>query len=179
MWHRAWRYAKRRHPSKNHHWIANKYFGTRIGSRDKWRLFGYLDGKTRLYLIKFRDTKIVRHTIVKNNQWPDDPSPESRAYWKAREAGKAANHWANYASRLKLSEKQYHLCPLCSESLYNGEELHAHHIVPKKDGGLDSYGNLLILHELCHRQVHSLKMTPDQVRGKLLALRRQNKPGKS
>lgn len=38
MWHRAWRYAKRRHPQKNHHWIAEKYFGRQPGpSTNKWR----------------------------------------------------------------------------------------------------------------------------------------------
>lgn len=176
MYHRAWRYAKRRHPQKNHQWIAAKYFGSQVGSKNIWRFFGYLDSATRLFLLKFSDTKIVRHVMVKNIMDPDDPSPEARAYWVKRDAAKAANHWANYSSKLKLSNKQYHVCPICSESLYNEEELHTHHIVPKKDGGADTYDNLLILHEICHRQVHSAKMTPADVRDKLLLARRRFKP---
>src|ERR1700683_316367 len=30
-----WRWARRRHPRKGHHWIKNKYF-ERVGNRDWW-----------------------------------------------------------------------------------------------------------------------------------------------
>nr|AYC64193.1 hypothetical protein [Pseudobryopsis hainanensis] len=37
MWHRCWRYAKRRHPKKSKQWIYQKYFGQAPGSKNRWR----------------------------------------------------------------------------------------------------------------------------------------------
>lgn len=103
---------------------------------------------------------------------PDDPSPAAKAYWARRDAMRQEEVWANYESRQRLAKKQYHVCPICSETLYNGEELHVHHITPKSKGGKDSYGNLVIVHDICHRQIHSLKTSPEMVRSRLNNLRR-------
>lgn len=170
MWHLSWRFAKRRHPQKNHSWIAARYFGQQVGSRNKWRFFAE-KGNVKLFLLKFSDFNIKRHVMVKNNMLPDDRSPVAQAYWEKRQAHKQDQVWANYESRQKLAKKQYHICPMCEESLYNEEELHVHHIKPRNKGGSDTYGNLVILHELCHRQVHSLKMTEDELRSKIASLR--------
>lgn len=45
------------------------------------------------------------------------------------------------------------LCPICKESLHNGEGVELHHIVPRKAGGKYSVENILPLHEMCHKQV--------------------------
>lgn len=176
MWHRAWRYAKRRHPNKSHKWIAKKYFGRETGpSRDRWRFFAEVNKDTRVFLIKFSSFKIRRHVGVKNLMCPDDPSKASRQYWEKRNANKQYRKWGGYESRLRLSKKQYHICPICMETLYNEEELHVHHIKAKKAGGKDTYGNLVILHELCHRQIHSLKIGEDEMRNLLRLLRKKMK----
>ena len=44
-------------------------------------------------------------------------------------------------------------CPVCGESLHNGESVELHHIVPRKSGGKYSVENILPLHEICHKQV--------------------------
>lgn len=176
MWHRAWRYAKRRHPQKNHHWITERYFGRNEGpSKNNWRFFGLTSNNIKLFLLKFSDFKIRRHVMVKNNMIPDNKSQKSIDYWSKRMANKQFLTWGNYESRLKLAKKQFHICPICNESLYNEEELHVHHIKPKKLGGKDTYGNLVITHELCHRQIHSLKLTEDDIRNKLQKLRKTMK----
>ena len=41
----------------------------------------------------------------------------------------------------------------------------------KKLGGKDIYSNLIILHELCHRQIHFLKLTESNLINKLVNLR--------
>lgn len=106
---------------------------------------------------------------------PDNLSKESQMYWEKRNANKQYRKWGAYESRLKVSKKQYHICPICMESLYNDEELHVHHIKAKKDGGKDTYGNLVILHELCHRQIHSLKIGEKELRDLLYKLRKNMK----
>jgi RNA-directed DNA polymerase len=174
MWHRAWRYAKRRHPQKNHQWIAKKYFGEQEGpSQNRWRFYGLVGKEVKLFLLKFSDKEIIRHVMIKNNMAPDNPSKTASEYWEKRLANKQYLQWGGYQSRLKLSKKQYHVCPICNDSLHNDEELHVHHIKPKKLGGKDTYGNMVILHELCHRQIHSLKLSEKDVRDKLLHLRKR------
>ena len=44
-------------------------------------------------------------------------------------------------------------CPICGESLHNGEEVELHHIVPRKTQGKYSLDNILPLHQICHQQV--------------------------
>jgi RNA-directed DNA polymerase len=44
-------------------------------------------------------------------------------------------------------------CPLCNESLHNGESVELHHINPQKSGGKYSLENIVPLHEICHHQI--------------------------
>lgn len=175
MWHRAWRFAKRRHPTKNHQWVAKTYFGRQEGpSRNKWRFFSLWKG-SRLFLKKYSDVKIVRHVIVKNIMDPDDPSPEASAYWKKRDANRQSAVWQGQEGRALIAKRQYHTCPICFETLYNDEELHLHHILPKKQGGKDVVTNLVLLHEICHRQVHSVFEGEKDMRSRITNLRKHFK----
>lgn len=172
MWHRKWRYAIRRHPQKNKQWIFERYFGQQEGpSKNKWRFYTLVNGK-KVFMLHFSDFKIKRHIMVKNSMKPDDRSPLALSYWEKRYANRQFLTWSNYESRLKIAKKQYHLCPICLESLYNNEEIHMHHIKPKKIGGKFSINNILIVHEFCHRQIHSLKLDENDVHRKKSDLRK-------
>jgi RNA-directed DNA polymerase len=172
MWLRAWRYAKRRHPMKNAAWRFKKYFSTAPGTSDKWSFHGCLTKGVKMFLCKFSRTKIIRHVMVKNNMLPDDP--KSTAYWELRDSRKVSRRWGNYESRIRISNKQFHICPVCNGSLYSeAEELHLHHIVAVKDGGTDSYPNLVLLHSICHRQLHSLKIGPVEMKRTISLLRKR------
>ena len=172
MWHRKWRYAKRRHPQKNKQWIFERYFGQEEGpSKNKWRFYTLVNDK-KVFMLHFSDFKIKRHVMVKNNMNPDNRSSLSLSYWEKRYSNRQFLTWSNYQSRLNIAKKQYHICPLCLETLYNNEELHMHHIQPKKKGGNDSINNFIIVHEFCHRQIHSLKLDENDVRRKKSDLRK-------
>jgi|ERR687885_968481 5-methylcytosine-specific restriction endonuclease McrA len=41
------------------------------------------------------------------------------------------------------------------DSLFNGEPIETHHILPVAEGGTDDSENLKHLHSSCHKQVHS------------------------
>ena len=68
VWEMTWRWAKRRHPKKNRHWIKDKYF-QRIGSR-KW-VFKEKQGKVELF--KLASIPIRRHIKIKADANPYDP----------------------------------------------------------------------------------------------------------
>lgn len=70
-----WKWAVRRHPKKNRHWIKNKYFKS-VELRN-W-VFGAYDEKGKLVkLISACKTKIIRHVKIKSDanpylsQWDD------------------------------------------------------------------------------------------------------------
>ncbi|WP_347275968.1 HNH endonuclease signature motif containing protein [Leptolyngbya sp. FACHB-321] len=113
-------------------------------------MFG--DKQTGAYLLKFGWFTIKRHVLVKGKSSPDDPALQD--YWKKREEAKAKT--LTPSSR-KLAQQQKHRCPVCGESLYNGESIHRHHLKPKAQGGKDTYSNLVLVHQCCHQQLHSTK----------------------
>jgi len=114
------------------------------------------------YLLKFAWFKIERHVLVRGAASPDDPT--LRAYWASRNKAKAKDHaprWQDVAAR------QDDACPGCGQPLFNGEELHLHHIVPRAEGGDDRLTNLLLFHPFCHQQVHGGQALSPSVRGLL------------
>ena len=113
--------------------------------QDNW-VFG--DKPSGAYLLKFGWFPIERHVLVKGRSSPDDPS--LKAYWLVREKAKAK---ALTPSKLKLADHQNGLCPQCGDSLFNDEEIEQHHIVPKKEGGPNTYDNLELVHFFCHQQI--------------------------
>ena len=82
--------------------------------------------------------------MVKGTSSPDDAN--LREYWAKRSAAKSHDLSPN---RQKIARIQNHVCPLCGESIHNGEEIHAHHISGRK------YDEVILVHLYCHQQVHS------------------------
>jgi len=84
----------------------------------------------------------------------DDPSPSAKEYWLKRQQllRKAVDLLSGLDKT--LSETQEHVCPVCDSSLHSGERLQRHHIIERSLGGKDTFGNLLLLHSVCHRRVH-------------------------
>ncbi len=146
---RARRYAKRMHPNKNEAWRKKRYFGRfNLERNDKW-VFGDFD--SGIHLIKFTWFKIKRHVLVPGLSCPDDPNPEVQQWFKDKRKRQSQNY---KSSVQKLAKNQNFVCPRCKESLFNGEILHTHHIIPKSQGGKDTYKNLQLVHLLCHQQIH-------------------------
>lgn len=151
MFIRERRHTRRMHPKKGWKWRQKRYFGSlNLHRRDKW-VFG--DKNLGAHILKFSWFDIERHTLVKGSSSPDDP--ELRDYWRDREMKKVKN--LRNKSRQTIAKNQNHRCPTCGESLYNGEELHLHHVKPKSEGGKDTYNNLRLLHLYCHQQTHGRK----------------------
>lgn len=146
MYHREKRWMQRRHPNKSRTWQHARYFG-RLNPRrhDRW-VFG--DTQTRMYLYKFNWVDYQRYTPVPGNHSPDNPA--LRAYWERRNAAKTTESLP--AKKARQARIQNHRCPVCGESIHNGEEIHEHHI----DGRRNS-DKVILLHLYCHQQVTAAK----------------------
>ena len=104
-----------------------------------------------LYPIAY--TPIERHIKVKGIASPDDSSLKD--YWDKRNQKFGKSYYAQGSKNYLIAQNQKWKCPICGESLFNGEEIETHHIVPVAQGGLDDISNLQHLHTPCHKQVHS------------------------
>jgi len=148
MFHRELRYASRTHPNKPWHWNQKRYWGRlNLARKDDW-VFG--DKPTGGFLLKFAWFDIRRHALVPGTYSPDDPSLKD--YWQERNKTYVKNL---PPSEQRVARNQNYACEICGESLFNGEELHAHHVKPRKDGGEDAYHNLKLVHLYCHQHIHS------------------------
>lgn len=149
MFLRGLRYARHTHPKKSWEWRKNRYFGSFNLDKPNYKwVFG--DKKTGAHLTLFDWFEIERHILVKGKSSPDDPN--LREYWDIRDEKKVKN--LKNKSLQKLAKIQNHVCSVCGESLYNGEELHKHHKIPRSQGGKDTYRNLELIHLYCHQKIH-------------------------
>jgi RNA-directed DNA polymerase len=154
-----WRWARRRHPNKSRHWVKAKYFRP-IDRRD-WRFYGEAlrwDGKTKsVQLFHAADVAIKRHIKLKGEANPYDPTWEM--YFEHRLDVKMANDLKARRQLLYLWQEQNGLCPICQQKITKLTGWHNHHIVWRSHGGGKSAANRILLHPICHRQVHSLGLT--------------------
>jgi RNA-directed DNA polymerase len=147
---RCARHVRSNHSRKGWHWCRQKYWGTLNPKRaDRW-VFG--DKGTGAYLVKLSWTPIKRLVLVKGSASPDDPA--LRGYWTEREQRKL-DEGLLPPRLIGLARAQRGRCSHCGRSLFNGEALHRHHLLPKSEGGTEEHSNLRLLHLYCHQQIHA------------------------
>jgi RNA-directed DNA polymerase len=147
MYLRQQRYVKRRHPKQSKAWTHNRYWGPFNPERHNTQVFG--DRTTGAYLIQFNWFNIERHIMVQGSASMDDP--HLQPYWQTRQKRRLKTL---PSFRHKIAQRQNGCCPVCGQSLFNGEQLQLHHRQPKSQGGKDTVENLQWLHLFCHQQVH-------------------------
>lgn len=153
IWQKLWRWSQRRHPHKSKTWIKDKYF-PREGTR-KWVFAASEQDKGRTVvhrLYEMRRTKIVPYLKIRSEANPFDPNWEP--YFEQRALSKLLQGAEGRKTELRLLKKQGGKCPICRQML--AESYHMHHVVWRVFGG-DVLGtpNLILVHETCHRQIHS------------------------
>ncbi len=79
LWRALWRWARRRHPNKGRHWVANRYFG--VSGNRTWL---FRDEKTGYALVAARNTKREKYEFVVGSLSPLDKSPTAVEAWKRR-----------------------------------------------------------------------------------------------
>ena len=168
IWKALWRWCLRRHPKKGKQWVKQKYFPA-LGMR-QWDFNVLTTTRTghpkRLKLIKLTDISIQRHIKVKGTASPDDPSLID--YWKKRQTRYGKICWDKGSKFYRVAENQQWRCPVCQEHLFNGEGVHLHHVVAIENGGTDNEENLRLLHQICHRHVHSQQAESRKIRSRMM-----------
>mgnify|MGYP006423079813 FL=1 len=100
--------------------------------------------KEGLRLIRHAETPIVRYVKVKGDKSPFDGD---WVYWSKR----ISNGYGGISPRVaKLVKRQKGRCNHCGQHFHNEDQIEVDHVVPKSQGGKDTYNNLQALHRHCH-----------------------------
>ncbi|HSW07053.1 group II intron reverse transcriptase/maturase [Aquabacterium sp.] len=158
LWWRLTRWARRRHPKKSPRWVAEQYWHT-IDGRSEFAVRTPTEGDTPgwLRLYRLSDTPIVRHQKVKGDFNPFDPRWE--AYGEDLRGRRMLQSMAYRKQWASLYLSQHGNCALCGGVLSDETGWHDHHLIRRVDGGSDSLSNRVLLHPVCHVQLHALGLS--------------------
>lgn len=157
LWWRLTRWARRRHPRKTARWVASKYWHSIDGRREFATKTASKDGEPQwVKLYRLADTEIIRHRKVKGDYHPFDPRWE--VYGEDLLARRLLHKLAYRKQWVKLYASQKGRCAHCDGPLNEETGWHDHHLVPREAGGTNAMTNRVLLHPICHAQVHSLKL---------------------
>jgi len=122
LWHKLWRWAKRRHPRKPKKWIMRKYFTT---TGRKWVFKDEAGNKIR----QSAYIPIVRFVKIKSGMRVHADDKETREYWQKRVYTNALSQV--YTIKVeRLMKKQKGICPCCGNPITKDDiadqKVHAH-----------------------------------------------------
>jgi len=150
IYRRLRQWMRRRHPKKSNKWITKKYFKTHEGKN--WIFYGEKQGR-EYYLAETASVPIKRHAKVKAQANPYDPKWET--YYEKRLDVHMADTLKGKRWLLHLWKEQSGLCPKCQQKITTITGWHSHHREWRSKGGSDTAENRVLLHPICHQQLHS------------------------
>jgi RNA-directed DNA polymerase len=134
---RSW--AERRHANKSWTWISRKYWRLERGT---WE-FAPSEGITTMY--RHFQARKKRHTKIRGDKSPYDGD---WVYWATRRSRQLCIP-KRVATLLK---RQGGTCAICGLYFRSDDRPEVDHILPKSQGGRDTYSNLQLLHAHCHHK---------------------------
>lgn len=147
------KWGTRRHGNKTKKWVFNRYWRHIAG---RWTFYIETTLKGSIQLIKYDlNQKKIRTRISQNVNVFD--LQNKKLIVKKQLVKKI---YLPYKKE-KLWRKQKALCFICSQYLnpLQPNILDIHPIIPRKDGGSDKLTNLVLLHEHCHYESHTNRLT--------------------
>ena len=156
IWQMLWKWAYRRHAhQKGRGWIKRRYF-MRYRGRD-WTFFAHDLHGNLITIFQASDVPIQRHVKIRDRANPYDPQDET--YFEQRKDYLMANKLAGKRMISYLYQRQKGLCPHCQQKITEQTGWNAHHLAPKHMGGKWVSENLVLMHPVCHVQVHQQPVT--------------------
>jgi RNA-directed DNA polymerase len=138
--------------------VAEKYWST-IDGRSVFAVRTPTEDGAPKWVLLYRlaDTEIVRHQKVKGDYNPFDPRWE--AYGEDLRAKRLLKSMAYRKQWASLFLSQHGNCALCGGVLTDETGWHDHHLIPRVAGGSDALSNRMLLHPVCHVQLHANGLT--------------------
>jgi RNA-directed DNA polymerase len=131
-------------------WLSQTYF-EKVG-KNNWIFVGKKEKKLTLFQIHY--VPIKRQVLCIDLNMYDHASVE---YFHKRSVSRSKNVFLSGERRSALARHQKGYFPVCDLSLFNGEDLEIHHVLPRRENADHSLKNLKLLDKLCHKQVEYSK----------------------
>jgi len=148
VFNKLWVWAKRRHPLKSKSWVYHRYWHKRGGKGIAFSIGSM--GENDYRLRAHAEMPIERHVKVQGNRSPFDGD---WIYWSSR----LGKHPLVKGSKARLLKYQKGKCRRCGLLFKSEDLMETDHIIPKHQGGKDSWSNLQLLHRHCHDQKTALE----------------------
>lgn len=160
LWKCLWRWALRRHSTKNRWWIKDKYFAT-IGPRN-WvfntgELAGGKDAQGGRKVLKLAKDVKIDHGYTKILGGANFYDPAWNEYFEQRITARMEKTIAGRKKIAKLWSQQEGRCPVCEELITEETGWHVHHINGRNIPNAEALSKLQLLHPNCHMQTHFRK----------------------
>jgi RNA-directed DNA polymerase len=151
IWQMLWKWSRRRHAHKKSvMWVKKRYFMLHQGQ--DWTFFGkHKDGDIST-IFKASRILIRRHVKIKSTSNPYDK--EEELYFESRNDDFMLNKLTGKHMMRYLYERQSGCCPICHQKITLQTGYNTHHLHPKHLGGKWSAYNLVLVHPVCHVQIH-------------------------
>jgi len=151
LWKMLWKWSRRRHAHKKSAlWVKQRYF-MRYKGRD-WTFFAKDKEGDLVTIFKAGNIKIQRHPKIKGRVNPYDKADE--LYFEQRSEQNMLNKLMGKRMLRYLYDRQQGICLVCQLKINAQTGWNAHHLLPKYLGGKWTGENLVLLHPVCHIQVH-------------------------
>jgi len=150
IWGMLWKWALRRHSNKGKRWVKEKYFKRYKGSN--WTFLAPNKEGEVITLFRATNVKIQRHVKIRSAANPFDDADE--IYFEQRQQYQMLNKLTGKRMHRHIYDRQKGKCALCQQTINSKTGWHLHHLNPKHLGGKWTAENLVMLHPVCHVQVH-------------------------
>jgi len=150
IWQMLWKWALRRHRNKGKRWVKNNYFKTYKGSN--WAFLAKDKQGKVITLFKATSIPIQRHIKIRSAANPFDDKDE--IYFEQRCQKQMYHKLIGKRVHQIIHSKQKGNCALCKQAIDEQTGWHLHHLTPKHLGGKWTVANLVMVHPVCHVQIH-------------------------
>lgn len=138
MYQRWWIWARKKHRQRSKNWIYTRYiFST---SERSWRI----GASEKMFLF---DMTLAKQIKVKNLKNSVNPYLDEQ-YYISRSITRNADIFRKIIYKLHNFK-----CVECGQALYGEEDIHLHHIIPRKDKGQYTLENIVPVHAICHESI--------------------------
>lgn len=146
----SWKWAVRRHNNKGKKWVSKRYF-TKLKNR-KWIFFAKDRDDKLHHIFKASTIPIKRHIPIRSTLNPY--AKEDELYFERRNDQIMLDKVRGKKRLEILFRRQKSICPICQQKITKESGWNVHHIHPIYLGGKNTLDNLVMLHPVCHVQVH-------------------------
>ena len=150
IWQMLWKWALRRHRNKGKRWVKNKYFKTHKGSN--WTFLANNKKGEVIILCKATSIPIQSHIKIRSAANPFDVADE--IYFEQRQQKQMYHKLEGKRVHQLIHSRQKGNYVLCNQAINEQSGWHLHHLIPKHLGGKWTMANLVMVHPVCHVQIH-------------------------